>query len=64
MMKSAHVPKHISMRESHSIQTTEEIIYGPNPVLFFFSFSFFKVGSVRIAEAQFTFLYLEIGLSV
>lgn len=23
-----------------------------------------KVGSVRIAEAQFTFLYLEIGLSV
>lgn len=63
MMKSAHVPKHISMRESHSIQATEEIIYGPNPVLFFL-FSFFKVGSVRIAEAQFTFLYLEIGLSV
>lgn len=31
MMKSAHVPKHISMRESHSIQTTEEIIYGPTP---------------------------------
>lgn len=60
MMKSAHVPKHISMRESHSIQTTEEIIYGPTP---FFKKTK-KVGSVRIAEAQFTFLYLEIGLSV